>query len=37
VRFAGGLILLLGLVTIARGIVPMDSHGLHLAQQELAQ
>jgi len=34
VRFAGGLILLLGLITIARGIVPIDVHGLHLAQQD---
>lgn len=31
VRFAGALILLLGLITIARGMLPPGAHGLHLA------
>jgi hypothetical protein len=34
VRFAGGFILLLGLITIGRGLVPLHEHGLHLAEQE---
>ena len=37
VRFAGGLIVALGLITIGRGLVPMDVHGPHLAQQEQQQ
>jgi uncharacterized protein len=29
VRLAGGFILILGVVTLARGVVPMTAHGLH--------
>jgi sulfite exporter TauE/SafE len=33
VRLAGGFILVLGLITIGRGLVPMHEHGVHLAEQ----
>jgi sulfite exporter TauE/SafE len=35
VRVAGSLILMLGLITIGRGLVPLVAHGPHLAQQDL--
>jgi len=37
VRFASGFILALGLLTVARGLLPLAEHGLHLAHQGLPQ
>lgn len=35
IRIAGGLILVLGVITIGRGLVPLSAHGPHLAQHDL--
>jgi sulfite exporter TauE/SafE len=35
VWLAGGFILVLGLVTVGRGVLPLGEHGLHLAHQGL--
>lgn len=35
VQVAGAFILLLGLVTLVRGLLPLAEHGLHLAQMEM--
>jgi sulfite exporter TauE/SafE len=37
VYFAGAAIMLLGLITVARGLLPLDSHAGHMLAQELAR